>query len=320
MSKNISLYSGLREELHGLKLFRESIKLKVRALLHARETVQWLDLLNSHPLFGQILSHDTRFVSKIYRNYLSMQLSCVDRLNVLQTHYAIVMFKGLAPLVARAAAGSIEICQLKSKEGRYTIEVSVGGRLRAEGELIFSLMHDDELVYSVTSVFLRRNSNLMLGIGCLQGVAGGLYIVRAATRALYGFRPKSFLMQIVRQFGYDFGCVNLLLVGNTNRVAIKSLRQGRVYADYDALWREFGARQLIDGDFELRCEPLQKLDLTDVASKRRSEARKRHEMLATALVEIRQALVRNPVDGAAPLSGDKRKSAYAQDLNLGSIA
>ncbi|MFL6709326.1 MAG: DUF535 family protein, partial [Massilia sp.] len=117
--------------------------------------------------------------------------------------------------------------------------------------------------------------------------------VREATRALHGMRPKNFLMRVVRQFGHEHGCANMLLVGNANRVVTKSIRSGKVHADYDSMWTELGARQRADGDFTLPCEPLPALDLSDIASKKRSEARKRHEMVLAALIDISAQVARS---------------------------
>jgi uncharacterized protein VirK/YbjX len=295
MQASISLTSGLRNELRGFKLLRESVNLAGRALLHRRQTSAWLDLLNSHPLFGQMLPACPRLVNKIYRNYLSARLDCHQRLDALQTHYSTVIAEGLAPLVARAAAGPVEMACLHARDGQYTVQLRAGSVLCREGELIFQLMQGETLVYSVACSFVREGFQVMLGVGCLQGAAGSAAqdSVREATRALYGMRPKNFLMRVVRQFGHQHGCTTLLLVGNANRVVSKSIRKGKVHADYDGLWLELGARQRKDGDFELACEALPALDLSEIASKKRSEAKKRHEMLVTAMADIAAQIARS---------------------------
>jgi uncharacterized protein len=295
MQATISLCTGLRNELRGASLVRESIKLVTRAWLHRRQTAEWLGLLNSHPLFGQMLPNCPRLVNKIYRNYLTTRLDCEGRLDAMRTHYRTVIGEGLAPLVARAATGPVEMCRLQTKDGIYRIDLRAGSVLCREGELVFQLMHEDTLVYSVACAFVRDGYAMMLGVGCLQGAAGAgaQNGVREATRALHGMRPKNLLMRVVRQFGHDHGCTGLLLVGNANRVVTTSMRKGKVHADYDTLWLELGARPRRDGDFQLDCEALPALDLTEIASKKRSEARKRHEMLVQALADIGEQVARS---------------------------
>ncbi len=295
MQATISLTSGLRAELRGASLLRESIKLVTRAVLYRRQTTAWLNLLNSHPLFAQMLPSCPRLVNKIYRNYLSTRLGCNERLDALQTHYQTVIARGLAPLVARAALGPVEMCRLQTKDGDYRIDLRAGSVLCREGELIFQLMHEDTLVYSVACSFVRDGFQMMLGVGCLQGQngAGAQDSVREATRALHGMRPKNLLMRVVRQFGSDHGCTKLLLVSNANRVVTTSMKKGKVHADYDGLWLELGAERRADGDFLLPCEALPALDLTEIASKKRSEAKKRHEMLTVAIDDINAQIGRS---------------------------
>ncbi|WP_426111217.1 DUF535 family protein [Massilia sp. PWRC2] len=302
MQATISLCSGLRTELRGIKLLRESCKLVSRALLYRRQTSAWLHLLNSHPLFAQMLPSCPRLVNKIYRDYLSTRLGCDERLDALRSHYSTVIDRGLTPLVARAALGAVELCRLNAKDGDYRVQLRAGSVLCREGELIFQLMHEQTLVYSVACAFVRDGALLMLGVGCLQGTpgAGAQDRVREATRALHGMRPKNLLMRVVRQFGHDQGCAGLLLVSNANRVVTTSMRQGKVHADYDTLWTELGAVQRADGDFTLPCAALAALDLAEIASKKRSEAKKRHEMLSTALDDI-EAQVRRSQRALTPL-------------------
>jgi uncharacterized protein VirK/YbjX len=300
MNLPITLRSGLRAELAGFAYLRESLKLSARALLYRRQTGRWLQLLNSNPLFGQMLPSCPRLVNKIYRSYVSTRLQCQDRLALLQTHYDVVIRRGLAPLVARAAHAPVELCRLQARcpEHDYRIVLRAGGVLCREGELIMQLMDGDVVLVSIAFSFLRHDGGIAIGIGCLQGApgAGALDAIRCATRELHGMRPKNLLVRMVRQFGHDLGCEQLVLVGNRNRVVTTSMRQGKVHADYDALWEELGAQRRPDGDFGLACEDLAEPCMEEIASKKRSEARKRHEMLQAAIAATRAKLVRSQRD------------------------
>jgi uncharacterized protein VirK/YbjX len=303
MTSPITLCCGLRAELAGLAYLRESLKLSVRALVYRRQTARWLALLNSHPLFGQMLPSCPRLVNKIYRSYFSTRLRCQDRLDLLQTHYDIVIKAGLAPLVARAAHGPVEVCRLRARaDGGYRLELRAGAVLGREGELVLQLMHGADLLQSIAFSFVRDGADAAIGVGCLQGSpgGGGLERIRTATRELHGMRPKNLLVRMVRQFGHDLGCEQLVLVGNRNRVVTASMRRGKVHADYNALWEELRATPRPDGDYRLACEDLPALRLEEIASKKRTEARKRHEMLLAAVAATRSQVVRSQY-AAAPL-------------------
>ena len=293
MNSRITLRCGLRTELSGIALVRESIKLLARALLHRRQTACWLQFLNAHPFFHQILPSCPRLVNKIYRSYFSMRLDCQERLSMLQTHYNTIIRRPLTPLVTRAAQGPVELCRIDGKSGRkYRITLRAAGVLCREGELILQLGLGDDVLYSIAFSFLHHLDGIAIGVGCLQGRHGGgsLDQVRAATRELHGMRPKNLLVELVRQFGYDHGCEQIILVGNHNRVSTTSIKQGKVHADYDALWIELGAMRLPSGDFCLACEGLNELHIVEIPSKKRSEARKRYEMLVDAITAIRTQL------------------------------
>jgi uncharacterized protein VirK/YbjX len=321
MNTSITLRSGLRAELAGLAYLRESFKLTARALLYRRQTARWLQLLNSHPLFGQMLPSCPRLVNKIYRSYFSIGLRCEDRLDLLHTHYGMVIRNGLAPLVARAARQPVPLCCLQSRspDGDYRLELRAGGVLCREGDLVLQLMHGADLLVSIAFSFLRRDGAAAIGIGCLQGApgGGGQEAMRRATRDLHGLRPKNLLVRMVRQFGHDLGCTQLVLVGNRNRVVTTSMRQGKVHADYDGLWDELHAARGADGNFVLACEDLPAPRVEEVASKKRSETRKRHQMLLLAIDALRAQVVRSQractplrlVDALAP-----RKPATAPEI------
>jgi uncharacterized protein VirK/YbjX len=131
-----------------------------------------------------------------------------------------------------------------------------------------------------------------VSIGCVQGgkAGGTLEAIRHATRELHGLRPKQLLVTLVRQLGWQFGCRQMLLVSNANRVVRSAARKGRVLADYDQLWTEMGAQRRADGDFELPCMPVQAPDMEAIPSKKRSEARKRHEMMAAIAGAVSERL------------------------------
>jgi hypothetical protein len=99
---------------------------------------------------------------------------------------------------------------------------------------------------------------------------------------------------LVRQLGHEYGCERMVMVSNRNRVIYKAIRHGRVLADYDQLWEELGARKRPDGDWEIDCAPVAAPVLDSIPSKKRSEARKRHEVVSRMADEVCVALRARP--------------------------
>ena len=294
MSQLITLSSGLAGTAGGLSRMRDALKLQWRALSHRQATFGWLQLLNSHPLFLDLVKARPRLLYKIYRPYLSKTLDCPQRLALLQDHYRFVFRRGLGPLVVCAARGPVVLGGISGKSGLpYHLQLCAIEPLEREGELVLQLMQGETLVYSSAFSFFNSERGMTLGIGCMQGPQGehGLQTIKDATRELHGLRPKNLMVRLLRQLGHEYGCAELRLVGNANRALTGSAtRKGKVHADYDSLWQELDAQPRADGDYRLACEALAEPDMAAIPSKKRSEARKRHETLEQLVAAVHGGL------------------------------
>lgn len=306
MTQSITLATCLAGTPGGISYLRDSIKLRLRAWRHHGQTRDWMALLNSHSTLRELAATSPRLIHKIYRPYLSSRLNCQQRLGVLMTHYRFVLQHGLGAAVSQAARAPLVLARFAGKSGTgYTIELRAISAMEREGELVLQLRCGEALVYSLAFSFLadgRQGLQRSVGIGCVQGPQGadGLELIREATRDLHGMRPKNLMVRLVRQLGYEYGCRQLILVGNDNRAVRQSVRKGLVLADYNALWLELGATARIDGDYQLACEALMAPDMDAIPSKKRSEARKRHELLV-AIIDATGAGLRAPVAPVAPV-------------------
>lgn len=292
MTQSITLRSGLAG-INGIKYVREFIKLGFRARIHRRPTRNWLAQMNAQPLMADLLKSCPRLMYKIYRPYFSNTMSHDQRVQLLSSHYRFVASKGLGNIVRQAAHAPVELGSVSGKSGAlYTIQLCTIGVMEREGELVLQLTDGCDVIYSVAFCFMGAGPQMHIGIGCLQGPNRGdtLARVREATRDLHGMRPKSLMVRLVRQLGHDYGCHKLIMVGNDNRTVHSATRQGKVHADYNALWLELGAQQRSDGDFELDCEDLPAPVMEEIASKKRSEVRKRHETTGAFIATLRHGL------------------------------
>jgi len=283
MTPSITLSSGLTKTRSGFARLRETLKLQLRARLQRRQTRVWLQLLNSHPVFNDLVRAYPQLVHKIYRHYLSKSLTCRQRVDLLVGHYHFILQQGWGNLMAQAARAPVRLGTVPGKSGAlYHLQLCSLQPMDREGEMVLQLMRGDELIYSVAFSFFgsQQRASMGVGIGCVQGPRSqeGLQRVREATRDLHGLRPKSLMIRLVRQLGYEHGCRQLILVGNDNRAVHHSAKKGRLFADYNELWQELGAQARPDGDFELPCEDLPLPVMEEIASKKRSEMRKRYEI------------------------------------------
>lgn len=299
----ITLRSGIVARRRTLSYLREWLKLQARALRHPRETRRWLALLNANADLNELASRQPLLVRKIYRPYLSSTFDCRERLQALASHYGMMARRGLMPLILSAAQQPLALARFSGKSGTpYQLSLLAAGVLDREGELVLRLLQGGALVYSAAFSVVRRSehSGLAMFVGCIQGPNGfgAAERIRKATRDMHGLRPKNLLVRLVRQLGCDLGCRQTILVGNRNRASHHSLRKGLVFADYDLLWQELGARECADGNFRIACEDVpHSPTLASIPSSKRAEARRRHELLHSIVAAVRSGLNLQVVPG-----------------------
>jgi uncharacterized protein VirK/YbjX len=290
---SVTLRSAVPPHLAGFKSVRELAKIRLRAVLHPRQTPRWLHLLNAHPAFSEYVRNCPRFLYKVYRPYISHALDANERLEAIRAHYDFMFRRGLRETLARASVGPVVLAEAAGKSGLpYQVQLRTVNMFDREGELVLQLTQDDNALYTVAFTVAPRDGRLAVSVGCIQGgkTEDAREAIRTATRELHGIRPKQLMATLVRQLGHEYGCERMVLVSNRNRVIYKAIRNGRVLADYDQLWTELGAQLRPDGDWELACAPVAAPDLDGIPSKKRSEARKRHELVSRLAADVCQAL------------------------------
>lgn len=323
----ITLSDGLMAMPSGIRRWREVAKLHLRARVKPRQTRLWLQLLNSHPVFQELVHAYPNMIHKVYRPYLSQTLNCRQRVELLAEHYHFILQQGWGRLMGQAANGPVRLGTVPGKSGEpYHLQLCSQRPMDREGEMVLQLTHADHVLYSVAFSFFGSPQRATLGvrIGCIQGPRGAecLQRVREATRDLHGMRPKALMVRLVRQLGYEHGCRKMLLVCNFNRAVHRAAKKGHLFADYDALWQELGAQPREDGDFELPCENLPLPVMEEIPSKKRSEARKRHELTVAMSASLRNGLDahRSPLQHAVAAANDARQPFDLDDDYASAIA
>ena len=300
---SVTLRSAIPAKIKGVRYIREVGKIYLRALLNWKQTPGWLELLNSHPAFSEYVRNCPRILYKVYRPYNSHALDATQRLDAIRAHYHFMFRRGLGQTIARASIGAVVLGEAVGKSGVvYQIQLRTINMFDREGELALQLTQDDKAIYTTAFTVAPRDGVPTINLGCIQGgkTEDAREAIRVATRELHGIRPKQLMASLVQQLGFDYGCTRMVMVSNRNRVIYKAIKHGRVLADYDQLWNEMGARARADGDFELDCAPLAAPDLTQIPSKKRSEARKRHDMLRALAHDVSVSLRARQADVASP--------------------
>lgn len=290
--QSMTLHDGARH-LHGSAYLREILKLHIRAILHPQVSQRWLCFLGSDPYYRELVRLCPRLIGKVFRPYLTNTLNSTQRCALLIAHYKFVRKLGWDAICLRAAAQAQPLARMIARDGSvYSLQLRCAEPMEREGECTLELFCDTQHVYSCSFVFLQTAGPMHLAVGCVQGprAADGAERIRKATRDLHGLRPIGLMIKVLQALGAKTGCQQLHLVSNPHRAVRKSLRAGKVFAEYDAYWMQFGAFLNSDGDYRLACCSPSPPDFGEMPSKRRSAARARYQLIAHVIEECLSSL------------------------------
>ncbi|MBC7727417.1 MAG: DUF535 family protein [Microbacteriaceae bacterium] len=262
-------------------------KLMLGRWLFPRASARWLRFVQHSDILADAIHTLPVVAGKVYRPYLSRHLRCAERVDVLIEHYDFLSRAGLGELVRRAALGDVALATLTCKSGALAhVLLSAARDGHREGELCLKLRYQDETIFAASFVLIasinsKGGGQPALMVGRLQGSScpAARDLVRTATRDLFGARPGTLLIALARHLADRLGCARVMLVSNHNRIAINLWRRWHISADYDQLWRELGATQRADGNFEIAPLAAPDIDIESVPSKKRAEARRKLALL-----------------------------------------
>ncbi len=251
-------------------------------LLSPRATTDWLDYIAQTPFLAKALKHQPKLITKIYRPYLATGFNCDGRVQILKAHYQAAQALGLAALMDKALSSPQLIYQGSTKsDSTFELQLSASDQGHREGEFCLSLIYQGHSLFELNCTLAFIDEKPCLMVGRLQGTAQnqGQQLVRQATSDLHACRPANLMLHAARNLAAIWHCDSLLLISNRKRIALNLWRRFHITANYDKTWTEAGATLRDDGWYEL--EPLSEkdIDLSDIASKKRAEAKRRQALL-----------------------------------------
>ena len=128
-------------------------------------------------------------------------------------------------------------------------------------------------------------------VGTIQGYKEGLNKAKAATKKMFGYRPKNFMFFLLRQVATAMGIDRIYAVSDkgfyTNTHLIRGNRSKKV--QFDSFWQEMGGAECHEDDRFYRI-PLEEERKTYETAKthKRNMYRKRYEMLDRYIDEIQE--------------------------------
>jgi len=251
-------------------------------LLSPRATTDWLDYMAQTPFLASALKHQPKLITKIFRPYLAAGLNCAERVQTLKTHYQTAQGLGLSALMEKALSSPQLLYQGRTKsDSTFALYLSASDQGHREGEFCLSLIYQGLSLFELNCTLAVIDHTTRLMVGRLQGTSQdqAQLLVRQATSDLHACRPANLMLHAARNLAAIWHCDSLLLISNRKRIALNLWRRFHITANYDKTWTEAGATLRADGWFELTPLAEKEMNLSDIASKKRAEAKRKNALL-----------------------------------------
>lgn len=282
----VDLLSGtcVPDTLWRDRMFR--VKYAVRTLLHPLDTLKVLNKMAAEPVWQEAFTVQTKLPSKIHKPYLHLGLHSAGRADALVDHYTFV--KNLENVRLRntflSATGNT-ITRFTGKDGEaFQVVLGSIGKSEREGEANMFLYMEDTLLAALTFSIVKRPQGRTLIIGGFQGAHRSTphEVIKQATKSCYGLFPKRLLLESLQRVAAETGVQRILAVSDTGHV-FRSLRyrhrkKNVFVASYNEFWDSISATPASSALYHVPLE-LPRKPMEEIASKKRSEYRKRYTLL-----------------------------------------
>ena len=265
------------------KKFR--LKFALRSIVMPFSTHNMLKALIHHPCYKTLLLKQPRLPCRLHRPYLSSKWKRSKGVQAISYHYqTIYSLLGLSNFETHLHEGLV-ITRLSGKGNEnYILRFISTFALDREGESSIILESpDNKMLCKLTFTLYEVNNQRHLLIGGLQGLKhiDANALTQAATKDLYGVFPKKIVYEALVAIARVINVDTIKSVSNKTHV-YQALRYNDkkqyLHANYNSSWEMLGGILDQEGYFDLPSFSGRK-DITEIPSKKRSEYRKRYELL-----------------------------------------
>ena len=181
----------------------------------------------------------------------------------------------------------------QSEELDMKAQLYYGAGQRKEGLLTLLLTLENQGVYHANFRFGKGfNGEPAMWIGTVQGYTDGLDNAKTVTKKMFGYRPKNFIMFLLRHIAVICKVESIYAVSDEGFYANTHLVRGHraKVAELNPLWEESGGVVCSDKRFfKIPLEEYRK-PIEEIKSQKRSQYRKRYDLLDQYQEEVQENL------------------------------
>lgn len=272
-------------------------KFLLRSLATPFSTARLLADLAKQPRLMQMLRVQPGLPCRLHRPWLTVNMDRARALASINWHYqAMSRHLSAALLNGYLSNQGATLLTLTGKdEQQFTVRLCADAFLDKEGEATLAFCdHQHTVLAEMTFTLCEFNGKSTLFIGGLQGAKAHVphELIQGATKACHGLFPKRLLVEAAMTLGAAFLVEQIIAVSNATHIyrswRYRKKKEGKLLADYDSFWRSIGGQPQDDGNFALPLTMPRK-PMEEIASKKRSEYRRRYELLDSLIAQVTQA-------------------------------
>lgn len=279
--------------IYGYKSWRETRRTTLhflRTLFHKREVMEYKAFFESYKPDTHILDKQEGLYELLSRIFLFKESTLRERIDAVINHFTaletvftdetIAMLYNPEKLKPQGLEQGILLWSDEALNMKAHLNFMTGQR--KEGLMTILLTLGDEGVYHA-NIRLGKglNGESALWIGTIQGYKDGLDNAKHITKQMHGYRPKNFIIFLIRALAKACRVDSMYAVSDEGFYANTHMVRGHraKVAELDPLWKDIGGTVTSDDRFyTIPLEEYRK-PLEDIKSQKRSQYRKRYELL-----------------------------------------
>ena len=272
-------------------------KFVLRSLAAPVTTSRLLTRLAKQPCLMQLLQAQPGLPCRMHRPWLTVNMERQHALESLNWHYQTMIRQLPATLLQGylSKQGATLLTLTGKDEQHFTVRLCADAFMDKEGEATLVFCDDQNTVLAeMTFTLCPFAGQSTLFIGGLQGAKAHVphERIQKATKACHGLFPKRLLVETAMTLGAAFPVEQIVAVSNDTHIyrswRYRKKKEGKLLADYDSFWLSLGGEKQDSGNFMLPLVMPRK-PMEEIASKKRSEYRRRYELLDSLIQQVNQA-------------------------------
>ncbi len=272
-------------------------KFVLRSLAAPVTTSRLLTRLAKQPCLMQLLQAQPGLPCRMHRPWLTVNMERQHALESLNWHYQTMIRQLPATLLQGylSKQGATLLTLTGKDEQHFTVRLCADAFMDKEGEATLVFCDDQNTVLAeITFTLCPFAGKSTLFIGGLQGAKAHVphERIQKATKACHGLFPKRLLVETAMTLGAAFPVEQIVAVSNDTHIyrswRYRKKKEGKLLADYDSFWLSLGGEKQDSGNFMLPLVMPRK-PMEEIASKKRSEYRRRYELLDSLIQQVNQA-------------------------------